>query len=131
MGSYNFISNNRMSQSEGGQSPERRLWRAVLNQALEDGFGMYTTFMCDYEKHDAEFFINVRTASFDKLCERADVDPDQAWKAVQRFKLIKTGIVKATTKRDFAALAVFNRIKSGRSRMRSSRRVAHGYVNGR
>jgi hypothetical protein len=39
MGSYNFICNNRMSQSEGGQSPERRLWRAVLNQALEDGFG--------------------------------------------------------------------------------------------
>ena len=124
MGSYNFFNDTHMTDSKPSNNPERRLWRAVLNQALEDGFGMYTTFMCDYEKKDAELFIRNRTKTFDDICERADLDADRAWKMVQRFKLIQSGIVKPEHQRDHIALAVFNKIKDGRVRMRSSRRRA-------
>lgn len=124
MGSYNFFNDAHMTDNKPANNPERRLWRAVLNQALEDGFGMYTTFMCGYEKIDAELFLRVRTPTFDEICERADVDADRAWKMIQRFKLIKAGIVKPRSKRDQLALDVFNRIREGRIRMHSSRRRA-------
>ena len=131
MVSYNFVNDTQMTDNKPVNNPERRLWRAVLNQALEDGFGMYTTFMCHYEKIDAELFIRNRSKTFNDICERADIDADRAWNMIQRFKLIKSGIVKPDTKKDQYALSVFNRIKDGRKRMRSSRRVANGYINGR
>ena len=126
MGSYNFFNDTHMTDSKPSNNPERRLWRAVLNQALEDGFGMYTTYMSGYEKIDAKRFVRVRTKTFDDICERADLDADRAWKMVQRFNLLQSGIVKPEHKRDYVALDVFNRIKDGRNRMRSSRRVARG-----
>ena len=126
MGSYNFFNDTNMTSSKASNNPERRLWRAVLNQALEDGFGMYTTYMSGYEKIDAKRFVRVRTKTFDDISERADLDADRAWKMVQRFNLIQAGIVQPELKRDHVALSVFNKIKDGRNRMRSSRRVARG-----
>ena len=61
MGSYNFFNDTHMTDSKPSNNPERRLWRAVLNQALEDGFGMYTTYMSGYEKIDAKRFVRTRT----------------------------------------------------------------------
>lgn len=124
MAGYNFFNDCQMTTNKPTNNPERRLWRAVLNQALEDGFGLYTTFMCDYEKKDAELFIRNRTKTFDDICERADLNADLAWKSVQRFKLMKQGIIEAKSQRDKEALAVFNLIKDSRSRMRTSRRKA-------
>ena len=87
---------------------------------------MYTTYMSGYEKIDAKRFVRTRTKTFDDICERADLDADRAWKMVQRFNLLQSGIVKPEHQRDHVALDVFNRIKDGRNRMRSSRRVARG-----
>lgn len=112
--------------------PEKKLWRAVLNQAVEDGLGLYNTFMCDYEKKDAEIFLRTRTFWFDEICEYADVDPNRAWKLIQKFKLIKKGIVNANEKREILALGIFNQIEQQRRyrnaiRKKSNRVESHSH----
>jgi len=89
-GRYNFGSreseknsmglSNKTINETGNEQPEKKLWRAVFNQALEDGFGLYNTYMCDYEKHDAQLFFRTRTHQFDEICEYADIDANVAWK---------------------------------------------------
>lgn len=46
------------------EMPEKKLWRAVLNQALEDGFGLYNTYMCDYEKKRCRIIFQSSYTSF-------------------------------------------------------------------
>ena len=94
--------------------PETKLWRAVFNQALEDGFGLYNTHMCDYEKHDAELFFRTRTHQFDEICENAQIDPDVAWKTIQKHKLIQKGIVNAKSKREILVVRLLDEIKQQR-----------------
>lgn len=96
------------------EMPEKKLWRAVLNQALEDGFGLYNTYMCDYEKKDAELFFRVRTHRFDEICEMADIDSDSAWKKIQKIKLIQKGIVRADKEREIFVVQLLNEIKQQR-----------------
>jgi len=96
------------------EMPEKKLWRAVFNQALEDGFGLYNTYMCDYEKKDAEIFFRTRTHQFDEICEYADIDPDRAWKLIQKHKLIKKGIVNADKQRERDVMELLTQIKKQR-----------------
>ena len=96
------------------EMPEKKLWRAVFNQALEDGFGLYNTYMCDYEKHDAKLFFRTRTRQFDELCEYADIDANRAWKKIQKLKLIQKGIVNADSKREKDVMELLTEIKKQR-----------------
>ena len=108
------LSSHKTSHNTRGEQPEIKLWRAVFNQALEDGFGLYNTHMCDYEKHDAELFFKVRTHQFDEICEYAKIDPDRAWKLIQKYKLIQKGIVNANSKRETAVMELLAEIKNQR-----------------
>jgi len=96
------------------EMPEKKLWRAVFNQALEDGFGLYNTYMCDYEKKDAQLFFRTRTHQFDEICEYADIDPDRAWKLIQKHKLIQKGIVRADKQREREVMELLTEIKKQR-----------------
>ena len=96
------------------EMPEKKLWRAVFNQALEDGFGLYNTYMCDYEKKDAEIFFRTRTHQFDEICEYADIDPDRAWRLIQKHKLIQKGIVRADKQREREVMELLTEIKKQR-----------------
>lgn len=103
--------------------PEKRLWRAVLNQAIEEGFGLYNSYMNDSERHYAKYFIDERTQNFNRLCENADIDSDIAWKRIQKLKLIQKGIVNANTKREIQALKLVEAIKQyNRTRSQSHRK---------
>ena len=105
---------NKTMHDASSEMPETRLWRAVFNQALEDGFGLYNTYMCDYEKKDAELFFRTRTHQFDEICEMADIDADRAWKMIQKYKLIKKGIVRADSKREKDVMELLAQIKEQR-----------------
>ena len=96
------------------EMPEKKLWRAVFNQALEDGFGLYNTYMCDYEKKDAEIFFRTRTHQFNEICEYADIDANLAWKKIQKLKLIQKGIVNANTRREKEVMELLTEIKKQR-----------------
>ena len=104
------------------EMPEKKLWRAVFNQALEDGFGLYNTYMCDYEKKDAEIFFRTRTHQFDEICEYADIDPDRAWKLIQKHKLIQKGIINAKSKREILVVRLLDEIKQQRKSREFSRK---------
>ena len=105
---------NKTINETGNEQPEKKLWRAVFNQALEDGFGLYNTYMCDYEKHDARLFFRTRTHQFDEICEYADIDPNVAWKKIQKLKLIQKGIVNADSRREKKVMELLTQIKKQR-----------------
>jgi len=94
--------------------PEKKLWRAVFNQALEDGFGLYNTHMCNYEKNDAELFFRTRTHQFNEICEYADIDANRAWKKIQKLKLIQKGVVNADSARERKVMELLTQIKKQR-----------------
>ena len=102
--------------------PEKKLWRAVFNQALEDGFGLYNTHMCDYEKNDAELFFRTRTHQFNEICEYADIDANRAWKKIQKLKLIQKGIINAKSKREILVVRLLDEIKQQRKSREFSRK---------
>ena len=101
-------------QDGSSERPEKKRWRAVFNQALEDGFGVYNTYMWDYEKHDARVFFRTRTHQFDEICEYADIDPNVAWKKIQKLKLIQIGIVNADSAREREVMELLTQIKKQR-----------------
>ena len=105
---------NKTINETGNEQPEKKLWRAVFNQALEDGFGLYNTYMCDYEKHDAQLFFRTRTHQFDEICEYADIDANVAWKKIQKLKLIQKGIVRADSRREKEIMELLTQIKKQR-----------------
>ena len=105
---------NKTINETGNEQPEKKLWRAVFNQALEDGFGLYNTYMCDYEKHDAQLFFRTRTHQFDEICEYADIDANVAWKKIQKLKLIQKGIVNADSTREREVMELLTQIKKQR-----------------
>ena len=83
----------KMLQERSNTPPETRLWRAVLNQALEDVFDVNTIVMCDYEKNNVKDFFKVRTKIFDYICDLAGIDPERLWIRVQKLKGIKAGFL--------------------------------------
>ena len=95
-------------------TPERKLWRAVLMQALEDSFGIHTTSMSELEKLRARQFLLRRTAWFDRVCEYADVDPNLAWRKLNNLNLIQKGIIDAKSKREIQTIELLDSIKQSR-----------------
>ena len=133
MANYNFVNANKPTPHYTGYTPEKRLWRAVLNQAVEEGLGLYTTYMCDYEKITAQRFVNHRSKDFDELCEMAEMDPESTWKGIQKFKLLRKGIIHANNKREVQALEMLANIQKSRGHgfwlKRKSNRMESRTVN--
>jgi hypothetical protein len=115
MANCNFVNANRPTPENYSYTPEKRLWRAVLNQAIEEGLGLYNSYMCDYEKLAAQRFINHRSKHFDDVCEMAEMDADSTWKGIQKFKLMKKGIINANNKREIQALELVAKIEQSRN----------------
>ena len=95
-------------------TPEQKLWRAVLNQALVDAFEVNTIWICDYEKRDVDNFFRLRTQEFDDICDNAGLDPTRLWRKVQRLKGIKAGFL-IPHKKEQRTLTMFERFKKKRA----------------
>lgn len=97
--------------------PEQKLWRAVLNQALEDAFNLSNTYLCDFEKMQAKLFFEHRTRHYNMLCENAGFDPDNLWNKVKRLQDIKQGKCLPKNKREEKAFDYINSLLKKRYRM--------------
>ena len=84
---------NKVLVEEDHPNPEQKLWRAVLNQALLDAFGINTIWICDHEKRDVDNFFRTRTKEFDDLCDNAGMDPTRLWRKIQRLKGVQAGFL--------------------------------------
>jgi len=113
-------------QIEGDNTtPEQKLWRAVLNQALLDAFDINTIWICEHEKQDVDNFFRTRTKEFDDLCDHAGLDPTRLWKKIQRLKGVKAGFI-SPEKTESNVLSMFNQIKEKRKQYTQSHwRNAH------
>jgi len=85
---------NKVLVEEDHPNPEQKLWRAVLNQALLDAFGINTIWICDHEKRDVDNFFRTRTKEFDDLCDNAGMDPTRLWRKIQRLKGVQAGFLR-------------------------------------
>lgn len=99
--------------------PEQKLWRAVLNQALEDAFGVNTIHICDRDKHEVNEFFRNRTEAFDQLCDDAGIDPTNLWRKVQRLKAVQSGFL-TPLKREKNVLSMFASFKERREQYRKT-----------
>jgi hypothetical protein len=105
---------------EGDNSPsEQRLWRAVLNQALEDAFGVNTIHICARDKEEVDNFFKTRTAEFDSLCDDAGLDPTRLWRKVQRLKGVQCGFL-TPLKKEKGTLEIFETFKQRREKYKQS-----------
>jgi predicted Co/Zn/Cd cation transporter (cation efflux family) len=94
---------------------EEKLWRAVLNQALVDAFGVNTIFMCHHERDDVNRFFSERTEEFDELCEKAGMDATRLWRKVQRLKGVQVGFI-IPNKSESKTIEEFNQFKERRNK---------------
>jgi|DEB0MinimDraft_6_1074348.scaffolds.fasta_scaffold357808_2 hypothetical protein len=78
--------NEKVFNLENKTDPNHNLWRSVLNQTLLDAFGYKKLSICDYEKKQAEEFVQSRTSDFELLCELAGLDGDFVWGKISKFK---------------------------------------------
>lgn len=115
MANYNFYKDHRVELEASGRNPEQKVWRAVLNQAIEDAFGFQTMHLCHYEKIQAKAYVTKRSNDFNIVCENAGINPDVAWKAIQKFKLLKAGIVQAQNQKDKIMTAVIAELNENRA----------------
>ena len=97
--------------------PEQKLWRAVLNQALEDAFNLNNTYLCDFEKMQARHFFEHRTPHYNSLCENAGFDPDTIWRKVKKLRDIKEGKCLPGNKTEENAFNYINSLLKKRFRM--------------
>jgi len=94
---------------------EQKLWRAVLNQALVDAFGVNTIWICDHEKKDVDDFFKTRTQEFDDLCDNAGLDATRLWRKIQRLKGVQAGFL-FPQKRESKTIEMFERFKERRKK---------------
>lgn len=94
-------------------TPEEKLWRAVLNQALLDAFDVNTIWICDHEKNDVDKFFRTRSEAFDELCDKAGVDSTRLWRKIQRLKGVQAGFL-IPAKKEIPTLKFFERFKRKR-----------------
>ena len=94
-------------------TPEEKLWRAVLNQALVDAFGVNTIWITDQEKNSVDKFFRTRSEAFDELCDKAGVDSTRLWRKVQRLKGIQAGFL-IPAKKEIPTIKFFERFKRKR-----------------
>ena len=86
-------------------TPEQKLWRAVFMQALQDAFGICTIPMSRDEHRETSSWYKFWNEDFILVCENAGFDPKQTFEKLQRYNLIKKGIIWNYTtngKRKFA-----------------------------
>ncbi len=94
---------------------EQRLWRAVLEQALNDVFGTSTIWMGDRDKQDVENFFRTRTKEFDDICDNAGLDPTRLWRKVQRLKGVQAGFL-IPHKKETKTIAMFQSFNERRKK---------------
>jgi len=94
-------------------TPETKLWRAVLNQALIDAFNINTIWITDHEKVDVDNFFKNRSIEFDELCEKANLDATRLWRKIQRLKGVQVGFL-IPSKQEKNTLEIFDRFKERR-----------------
>lgn len=94
---------------------EQKLWRAVLDQALQDTFGVNTIWICAHEKKEVDDFFKERTTEFDEICENAGLDPTRLWRKVQRLKGVQAGFLLAN-KKEQPTLDFFQAFKDKRNK---------------
>ena len=124
------IAGNKTSHDTGNEMPEKKLWRAVLAQALEDSFGIHTTSMTELEQLRARQFLLRRTSWFDRVCEYADVDSNLAWRKLNNLNLIQKGIIDAKSKREIQTIELLDAIKQSRKLRGSKHSKSSGVVSG-
>ena len=113
------VINSRVLVEHDTTPPEQKLWRAVLNQALEDAFGVNTIHICDRDKHEVNEFFRNRTEAFDQLCDDAGIDPTNLWRKVQRLKGVQSGFL-TPLKREKNVLSMFASFKERREQYRKT-----------
>lgn len=99
--------------------PEQKLWRAVLNQALEDAFGVNTIQICEKDKNEVNEYFRKRSPEFDRLCEDAGIDPTRLWRKVQKLKGVQSGFLIPSAK-EKDTLEIFKTFKDRREKYRKS-----------
>ena len=113
------IVNNKLLGERDTSYPEQKLWRAVLNQALEDAFGVNTIFICERDKQQVNEYFRKRTPAFDRVCEDAGIDPTRLWRKVQRLKGVQAGFL-IPLKKEKGTLEMFATFKEKREQYRKS-----------
>ena len=98
---------------------EQKLWRAILNQALMDAFGVNTICICDHEKRDVDNFFQKRTQEFDDICDNAGLDPTRLWRKIQRLKGVQAGFL-FPEKKESKTIEMFERFKERRKKYTQS-----------
>ncbi len=73
---------NHATEESGGQTSDRRVWTAVLLQALED---WQSTNM--RRKSEAEKFFFQSNADFSQVCRGAGLQPESVLSRLQRMKI--------------------------------------------
>jgi hypothetical protein len=100
-----MVNLNSLEVDERPATPEQKLWRAVFVQAIQDTFGICPLIMSSDEYREAKWFGRIYNEDFIELCEFAGFDSKQTFEKLQRYDLIKKGIIWNYTtngKRKFA-----------------------------
>ena len=94
----NYQNNLNMLQEESVFSPEQKLWRAVLCQALYDALSDFNNQMLiEDDRLDAKYWFRDKPKSFYDVCRNAGFDPNYIHEKVKELmnlkQLNKLGIV--------------------------------------
>lgn len=73
--------------------PEQKLWKAVLNQALQDAFNDTYYTKNDYNKQMARDWMKEFNLDFATVCENAGFNPKQCFNKIKKYNLVRSGIV--------------------------------------
>ena len=104
-----MVNLNSLEVDERPATPEQKLWRAVLAQAVQDAFGICTIAMSKDEYRESKWWGRIYNQDFIELCEFAGFDPQRTFEKLKRYDLIKKGIVWNYTsngKRKFANVVI-------------------------
>ena len=104
-----MVNLNSLEVDEKPATPEQKLWRAVLAQAVQDAFGICTIAMSKDEYRESKWWGRIYNQDFIELCEFAGFDPQRTFEKLKRYDLIKKGIVWNYTsngKRKFANVVI-------------------------
>ena len=104
-----MVNLNSLEIDERPATPEQKLWRAVLAQAVQDAFGICTIAMSKDEYRESKWWGRIYNQDFIELCEFAGFDPQRTFEKLKRYDLIKKGIVWNYTsngKRKFANVVI-------------------------
>jgi hypothetical protein len=94
----NYQNNLNMFPEENILSPEQKLWRAVLCQALYDALSDFKNQMLiEDDRQDAKYWFRDKPRSFYEVCRNAGFDPNYVYDKVKKLmnlkELNKLGIV--------------------------------------